>query len=247
MDRRLQNIRQNIAKRRSMQRRNVKHNTTILPTREESHGFSSIPQSEPSKTSDVITPLLKKAVVALGLFAMVLIINQSSASWMKEVDNRVNGLLTEDLPFATVQAWYDAHIATMFVSSGFDAPVNEPTEPDQAVLASGIQENRVTSNDDHVLIDIMKEQTVHPVERGTVLFAGTKPDTGKTVIIQHEDGRQSIYGHLSEIDVFHYQFVDPSNDLGTIRPDSAIQTAKLYFALENRHQSLDPVPVILDR
>ncbi|WP_411953549.1 peptidoglycan DD-metalloendopeptidase family protein [Alkalibacillus sp. S2W] len=247
MNKRVEKIREDIAKRKLRERKKLHQHPNMLPSNEEMHGMTSIPQSDDFNWTTYVMSFLRRGVLALALFLGVLLLSQSNSSWANQVDSRVDQLLTDDLPFATVQAWYDAHIATMFVSTGFDAPVNEPSEPNQAMLVNGLNENQVTSMEDHLLVEITEEQTIHPIEKGTVLFAGNKEETGKTIVVQHEDGSETVYGHLSSIDVFHYQFVGPSDTLGSISHEAASEEASLYFAVENHNESVDPVPVILGR
>src|SRR5699024_6410930 len=87
-----------------------------------------------------------------------------------------------------------------------------------------------------------QDTKVAVVKEGTVLFAGNKKDTGKTVIVQHVDQSKSIYGQLSNIEVHSYQSVQANQTIGTYKPESAEEA--MYFAIEKNREYMDPIQVI---
>lgn len=57
---------------------------------------------------------------------------------------------------------------------------------------------------------------IESFEAGEVLFAGQMRGFGRTVIVQHDDGLQTVYAHLGRIDVRAGQRVTEDTALGTI-------------------------------
>ena len=76
-----------------------------------------------------------------------------------------------------------------------------------------------------------------------MIFAGTKEDNGKMVIVQHADGSESWYGELSEIFVKVYDQVEAGQALGIVKSTGA-ETGEFYFALKKDERFIDPVQVI---
>ncbi|WP_188206284.1 M23 family metallopeptidase [Alkalibacillus aidingensis] len=245
MSRKLNEIRHNIAKRKQTSRSKLEQNSSILPSKEESHGYIPVSGDEKLGLPKLKPTLLTKLFLSICLFFVSFFIYHSPAPWMKQAQTQVHDWMTEDLPFATVQAWYDSRFKSVFVSSALDRPASHQHDSSETVPVSGLQVDGVTESNGGVHIEVAEEQGVYPVERGTVLFAGTKPETGRTVIIQHEDGQKTVYGNLSEIDVFHYQFVDPNKQIATVKPDELLGRSELFFAIQEGHQYVDPMQVIL--
>ncbi|WP_054753431.1 M23 family metallopeptidase [Piscibacillus salipiscarius] len=115
----------------------------------------------------------------------------------------------------------------------------------QSIPVSGVQVDHVKDYEDGIYIEVTEPKNIYPLDRGTVLFAGKKDETGNTVIIQHEDGRKSVYGNLKTIDVFHYQFVSPGQTIGKIEPDELVGYSNMYFAVKEGNQFVDPTQFIL--
>jgi len=91
-------------------------------------------------------------------------------------------------------------------------PVRGPVNSEFGVRASPW----TRSGEFHSGIDIGAElgTPVIAPAAGTVAFAGTHAEYGLTVILDHGDTLQSIYGHLSRIDVGAGQTVTRGTDLG---------------------------------
>lgn len=248
MSRKLDEIRSNIAKRKS-QRPKLNKNTTFnynpLLEDEERHGFTSYPNADGSgfntpKSTKVLSKFLGSAIIVF----LTLFIYQAQFPVLNQLKPVVHDVLTEDLPFATVQAWYDEHFATPFLSFGRDEERMVSQEA-QSIPVSGVQVDHVRDFENGIFIEVNEAKNVYPLDRGTVLFAGQKTDTGNTVIIQHEDGRKSVYGNLDTIDVFHYQFVSPGQTIAKIEPDELVGYTNMYFAVQEGSQFVDPTQFIL--
>ncbi|SEP93534.1 M23 family metallopeptidase [Piscibacillus halophilus] len=248
MSRKLDEIRSNIAKRKNLKNKINKSSTYsyhALLDDEERHGYTSYPKADSTEfRTPKSTKYLMKFLGSAIIVFFTLFVYQTQLPLLNQLKPFVHQTMTEDLPFATVQAWYDEHFATPFLSFGRDEErmVNQDV---QSVPVSGVQRERVRDYEDGISIEVVEAQNVYPLDRGTVLFAGEKSDTGNTVIIQHEDGTKSVYGHLNTIDVFHYQFVSPGQAIGKIEPDELVGYTNMYFAVQDGSQFVDPVQFIL--
>ncbi|WP_017185559.1 M23 family metallopeptidase [Alkalibacillus haloalkaliphilus] len=245
MSRKLNEIRHSISKRKKTQRSKLDKDAPYLPSREESHGYMPLSEYDSQGFPKVKASLMSKLLLSAFIFFITFFIYYSPAPWMNQAQNQVHGWLTEDMPFATVQAWYDSHFSSLFVSTSLDQPASQQDQMVDTVPVSGLHVDRVTEASEGVYIEVHEEKGVYPVERGTVLFAGNMPDTGRTIIVQHESGEKTVYGNLAEIDVFHYQFVDPTKKMATVKPDELVGYSNLYFAVQDGEDYIDPLQVIL--
>ncbi len=95
----------------------------------------------------------------------------------------------------------------------------------------------------HQGIDIDAEAgtPVFPVLEGKVIFAGSRGGYGKLVIVEHEDGLQSRYGHLSDIDVAEGDWLDTSGALGTVGSTGRSTGPHLHLEVRQGDVALDPM------
>ncbi len=95
----------------------------------------------------------------------------------------------------------------------------------------------------HKGIDIDAElgTPVFPVRDGKVIFAGSRGGYGKLVIVEHEDGLQSRYGHLSEIDVAEGDWLDGSGALGAVGSTGRSTGPHLHLEVRQGDVALDPM------
>ncbi|SDE07615.1 M23 family metallopeptidase [Niabella drilacis] len=59
-------------------------------------------------------------------------------------------------------------------------------------------------------------ETVKTTADGVVAFAGTKGGYGNCVIVQHQNGFQTLYGHLSKINVTQHQKIKSGEKIGEV-------------------------------
>ena len=95
----------------------------------------------------------------------------------------------------------------------------------------------------HQGIDIDAEAgtPVFPVREGQVIFAGSRGGYGKLVIVEHEDGLQSRYGHLSEIDVAEGDWLDSGGALGAVGSTGRSTGPHLHLEVRQGDVALDPM------
>ena len=70
---------------------------------------------------------------------------------------------------------------------------------------------------------------------------------GRHVVITHEGGNQTMYGHLSQISVDLYQSVDSGTIIGKVGSTGRATGPHLHFEIRNEGGSRDPIPLLPSR
>ena len=95
---------------------------------------------------------------------------------------------------------------------------------------------------DHKGIDI-KGNTGDPVKAvkaGKVKFAGEQKGYGKLVVIDHGDGTETKYGHLSDIGVTQGAQVESNQIIGKLGATGNVTGPHLHYELIKNGQAVDP-------
>ncbi|MCA0969940.1 M23 family metallopeptidase [Halobacillus litoralis] len=244
MDKNIRNVRKNIIerKKRRVQGQGTTPRQSLYkpPGDEEMHGFpplitpdsSGRKQPQPSKKSSYLGV---QVVLAAALFATVAVGKNASFTWLDGPEQWVTSQMQEDFPFAKVSAWY---------SDRFGDPLevisqNEDPAPSQAALpVSGSVTTPFEANGKGIRMAVEAGSPVQAVKSGTVVFVGNVEETGKTVVVQHEDGSKSTYGFLTEVQVHLYENIPAQTVLGDA------QASEVFFGIEKNDQYIDPAKVI---
>ncbi len=255
----LNEIRKNITKRKQQRRQHIHIGDAKakvksfqhfdVPQEEEKHGYFPFSNHNPSSNSDslVIPAFLFKALLAGILFVATALILRMDVEALDKPRNFMLSALTEDFNFAKVQGWYRDNLGTPFAFLNESNSKVEHVSNEGLVLpVNGSISESFQETGEGVMIEVatQDDMSVTAMEAGTIVFAGNDKETGKTIIIQHEDGSNSIYGNLDEMDVFQYQFVSKNEIIGTLKPQEGSATASLYFAIKNKRTFVDPIKVI---
>jgi len=95
-----------------------------------------------------------------------------------------------------------------------------------------------------IAIDAPYGQGVAAAADGRVVWADEVPGLGLVVRIAHRGGVQSVYGHLSRIDVKVAQEVVRGAWLGLVGRTGNAAKPRLYFELRVRGAAVDPLPAL---
>ena len=79
---------------------------------------------------------------------------------------------------------------------------------------------------------------------GEVIFAGTFGTYGKLIVIQHERGFTTHYGHLSKINVSLGQIVTAGSVIGLVGCSGEVTGAHLHFEVRYEGIPVDPEKAI---
>jgi murein DD-endopeptidase MepM/ murein hydrolase activator NlpD len=94
----------------------------------------------------------------------------------------------------------------------------------------------------HSGIDVAQAygQDVRAAAGGRVTFSGDRGSYGTTVIVEHPGGRQTLYAHLSAIDVHPGDAVDPGQVIGKSGSSGHSTGPHLHFEVLDAGHPVDP-------
>lgn len=93
---------------------------------------------------------------------------------------------------------------------------------------------------DGILIAGAWNDPVYAAADGDVVDVGRKDDLGRFVVISHEDGYKTTYGHLENIEVKAGTKVAKGTLIGSMGGTASSDQASLYFKIEQSGYALDP-------
>ncbi|MFR9674675.1 peptidoglycan DD-metalloendopeptidase family protein [Streptomyces sp. TR06-5] len=125
-------------------------------------------------------------------------------------------------------------------ASGFSAPVDAPTSTPYHQAGSS------WSSGYHTGVDFAAATgtTVKAAANGTVVSAGWGGAYGNQIVIQHDDGRYSQYGHLSSLSVSAGQRVEAGQAIGAVGTTGNSTGPHLHFEVRtgpDYGSDIDPV------
>ena len=82
------------------------------------------------------------------------------------------------------------------------------------------------------------------IDSGKVIFSGTKGGYGNTVMIQHDDGKVTLYGHNSKLAVSVGQRVEKGQVVSKIGSTGNSTGPHLHFEVRINGKHVNPVPYI---
>ncbi|GMK47223.1 hypothetical protein PghCCS26_43530 [Paenibacillus glycanilyticus] len=194
-----------------------------------------------------------KVIVAALLFAGIWGVFHNESPLAQKGQAIVKNALTDEMDFTAVATWYKETFAgaPSFIpifnhnakeaesaNGSVELPVVSPL-PDGAIvrtfaeLLNGVE-----------LAGTSKEQ-VSAIETGRVLVVSEAENgSGVTVVIEHANGRDSVYGKLGAATVKQNDWVEAGDGIGTLKETASEEPSLLYFAVRQNNQYVDPVGVI---
>lgn len=250
MDNGVKKVRQSIAQRKKVRGLTPKDGAKkqvlpAFPQEEEKHGYLPLLPDDSfssSQKSKLAPGIMLKAILSVLLFFSVALLGQSDAALLDKPKAWTSGVLTKEFPFAKVNLWYQESFGSPLA---FTAQSNQAATDANSQLAlpvSGSVQETFQSNGQGMMIAPGETAEVSVVRDGIVIFAGKDRKTDKTVVVQHADGTTSTYGYLSDMDVYLYQFVKNSDQVGSFAPST--ENESVYFSIEKDNTYIDPVQVI---
>ncbi|WP_186576271.1 M23 family metallopeptidase [Aquibacillus kalidii] len=244
-------IRRDIAKRKkektlaSNPQAPKRYTDAMFPQEEEKHGYMPTPTGSGSTSNlkdTFVASFVMKLILSAVLFFGVAIFFRVDNTSLQAPKQWTSQALTEEFPFATVNQWYQQKFG--FPLALTPNQTKDETEKEQLALpVNGTISQTFQMNGQGIMISSDKKTDVLSMESGIVIFAGNDPKTDKTVIIQHPDHSNTIYGNLSSINVHQYQLISSNQTIGEYDPATS-KAKTVYFAIEKDNQFLDPVKVM---
>lgn len=252
MDKKIKSVRKSIKERKKI--RHVDRLAEGLPrfhesiTDEERHGLprdyisdSHKPIKERNKESFPFTyfyQLLGSFILFFGTFFVV----KGEAPYLDKPKQFATTAFQEHFPFATVYDWYVEHLGRplALVPEANQVPSSTNDLYESPLHGEVVESFR--TNGTGIQIMPKEESSVRAVNNGVVIFAGSRPHTDNTIIIQHPDRTVTTYGKLNKIDVHLFQIINKHDVIGRIDLTEAEET--LFFSIEERSGFIDPAEVI---
>ncbi|WP_080832344.1 M23 family metallopeptidase [Cohnella massiliensis] len=83
----------------------------------------------------------------------------------------------------------------------------------------------------HKGIDLTGSKTIMAADNGTIEFVGTKSGYGNTIIINHNNGFKTLYGHLKSFSVKEGQVVSKGDSIGVMGNTGRSTGTHLHFEI----------------
>lgn len=95
----------------------------------------------------------------------------------------------------------------------------------------------------HNGVDIVSRygNLIRPAREGMVIFTGWRGGFGNTIIIQHDEGYSTLYGHLSNISVKVGAWVTKNDVIGQVGSTGFSTGPHLHFTVMKHGQDLNPL------
>ncbi|RBW71599.1 M23 family metallopeptidase [Bacillus taeanensis] len=196
---------------------------------------------------------LIKITLSVCLFLIVGILFKQNTPFAQTGQQVVRHSFQQEFQFAAVSSWYEEQFGkplVLFPEKKTDTNneqknqfVNSFAEA-YAVPASGKVTENFSKNGQGILLETGPDEQIGAVREGFVSFIGEEEDIGKTVVIQHDDGSESWYGKLANIEVKLYDFVERGEQVGSATTDQDANLGIFYFALKQGESFIDPIQVI---
>ncbi|MNO72137.1 Stage IV sporulation protein FA [compost metagenome] len=192
-------------------------------------------------------------IISAVLFVVIWGMNRYEPEWAVPIRIIVAEALTKEMDFASVEVWYERTFGgppsfipifkqhedkslKVGASNGFSAPVEGTLAGSFALSLKGVE--IIPEQEDGSSVQIKSSGT------GRVVSVTNDAITGITVVIQHAEGYESLYGHLSEPFVEKGDWLESGDVIGVLPSESSPPYPTLYFALKNNDRYIDPAELI---
>jgi murein DD-endopeptidase MepM/ murein hydrolase activator NlpD len=93
----------------------------------------------------------------------------------------------------------------------------------------------------HKGVDLVGGKTIKAADGGKVIFAGVKNGYGNAIIIDHQNGYKSLYGHLSKISVQQGDAVEQGEKIGVMGDTGHSFGVHLHFEVLKNGRNVNPM------
>ena len=142
------------------------------------------------------------------------------------------------IPGATTSFWNNAVALSGGSPSQFIWPLDAEVVSEYGWRIHPVLGDR--HHHDGIDLDVPEGTTVHATAGGEVFFYGEQPGYGNVLIIEHEGGYYSLYGHLADSFVFSGQYVEMGQAVAQSGNTGISSGPHLHFELRNGNYPIDP-------
>ncbi|RFU65861.1 M23 family metallopeptidase [Peribacillus glennii] len=242
-------IQDRIAKRRKMNNKRMNDSWMNIET-EDRYGFESTAYEG---TSEKDHPLFKKeffyfkALAALCLFLLIAVMFKHPSAKLDDARSFVQDAMNQEFQFASVSSWYEDKFGKPIAFLPEDTKSGAKKEElsnEYALPATAKITESFQSNGEGIILETGGEAKVEALNEGVVIFAGSKENLGKTIVIQHRDKTESWYGQLASVDVKLYESVKKGKEIGKVTKNDDENKGTFYLAIKKDDAFIDPKKVI---
>ena len=177
---------------------------------------------------------------------------QTAAATPEKVDPVATGGVTRQEPAASSEAagYTPPQKADRVIQASLDsaAPAPETTGisrmrwPVRGRVISAFGESVAGKPNDGIDISVPEGTPVKAAENGIVIYAGDGlKEFGNTVLVRHEDGMVTVYGHASKINVARGEKVRRGQEIALSGMSGKTEAPKLHFEVRKESTPVDPV------
>ncbi|NEU29766.1 M23 family metallopeptidase [bacterium LRH843] len=194
--------------------------------------------------------ILFRILAAVCLFLLIAILFKTNAPQLDGVKQFVQKSYEEEFHFAAISNWYEDQFGrplalvpmTQEVAQG---DPDEQVEMVYALPAAGVIREDFSQDGRGVIIETGLNAEVEAIRGGYVIDVKEGEESlGKTVIVQHYDGTESLYGMLDEIKVNKYDHIQAKDNIGIVSTSKEGEKGVFYFALKKNDIYIDPSEVL---
>ncbi|TDF97642.1 M23 family metallopeptidase [Paenibacillus piri] len=195
--------------------------------------------------------LRAKLVISCMLFAAVWGIFHVNHPWANKGKAFITAALNEPYDFQKVALWYERQ----FGGTPTLLPALNPVKHEEAQKVSADASHYFAPVKGKVIapfepgrqgitLETKTDATVAAVDKGLVVFAGNREDTGYTIIIRHTNGMQTVYGWIEQGKVELNDWIKGGETIGTVSKNSSRPSGYLYFAISKDNKYINPADVV---
>jgi len=212
------------------------------------------PRSDrPRNKPFIMQGLFIQCVVAAAVFVIVFAMFRLDTPIAKRGQAMVTTALTDQIDFKQAASWYNR----MFAGAPSFIPWFKDGHEGETQLAEGevalavvapLPQGAIVRSFAETLSGVeLAGSSAAPVltaETGRVLLVSEELDTGKTIVIQHANGRMTVYGRLGKVNVAVNDWVEAGQSLGELPAAKEDGQSLLFFAVKEKGRYVDPADII---
>lgn len=208
------------------------------------------------KDDDDAYKLVKKALVAMVLFAVVYGLHLTDTRISRSVDDSIRYILTAQTDFSAV-----TEELAKYAPKGFDqevlkrvqGTVSKPADPLQYMskpaegklaIPYGWQTHPVLKQEmmhDGISIEAQLGSGVKAASPGKVKAITESAKYGKTIVLEHGQETETVYGHLGEVMVRPEESVSQGQVIARVGKTGITGSPMLYFEVREKGKTVDPL------
>ncbi len=197
-------------------------------------------------------PFKSKIILSVFIFGLVWIMFQFDQGWAIKSQSFIKKSLTEDFDFNRAANWYDdtfqgspALISSWNKKGNEAEKVGARLNKSFELPVSATTTSNFNASNRGVYIETHPQEPIRSIDEGRVIYVGRLNDTGLTVIVQHAERLQAIYGFVAETSLQTNDWIKARDQIGIVKlAENDSGRAILFFALKKADDYIDPMEVM---